>query len=132
MKLTLSGRVERGEGMATSLGCPTANIAVEQGVLIPGLGVYVGEARVDGELHYALICISDGRTGYNLKMEVHFLGVDRDLIGKHIDVVLHEKLRDTIPFPGEKEMAVMIAKDLEQARLWAATQMVAQKSFPNY
>lgn len=120
MKLTLSGRVERGEGMATSLGCPTANIAIEQGVLIPALGVYLGEAEVDGVWHDALICISDGRTGYNLKMEVHLLGVNRDLTGKHIEVVLYEKLRDVIPFPGEKEMAAVIASDLERAHAWSA------------
>ena len=119
MKLTLSGRVERGEGMATGLGCPTANIAIEQGVLIPALGVYLGEAQVDGVWHNALICISDGRTGYNLKMEVHLLGVSRDLHGKHIEVVLLEKLRDVIPFPGEAEMAVIIADDLVRARAWA-------------
>ncbi|MCR4314545.1 MAG: riboflavin kinase [Candidatus Uhrbacteria bacterium] len=119
MKLTLSGRVERGEGMATRLGCPTANIAIEQGVLIPALGVYLGEAEVDGVWHDALICISDGRTGYNLKMEIHLLGVNRDLNGKHIEVVLYEKLRDVIPFPGEKEMATIIADDLVRARVWA-------------
>lgn len=119
MKLTLSGRVERGERMATRLGCPTANIAIEQGVLIPALGVYLGEAEVDGMWHDALICISDGRTGYNLKMEIHLLGVNRDLNGKHIEVVLYEKLRDIIPFPGEEEMAVIIADDLVRARAWA-------------
>lgn len=119
MKLTLSGRVERGEGMATSLGCPTANIAIEQGVLIPALGVYLGEAEIDGVWHDSLICISDGRTGYNLKMEVHLLGVNRDLTGEHIEVVLYEKLRDVIPFPGEKEMATIIADDLVRARAWS-------------
>lgn len=121
MRLTVSGRVERGEGMATSLGCPTANIAVEQGVLIPALGVYVGQAQVDGAWHDALICISDGRTGYNLKLEVHLLDGAEDLTGKRIEAVLHEKLRDIIPFPGEKEMATIIAKDLERAHAWAAS-----------
>lgn len=106
--------------MATSLGCPTANIAVEQGVLIPALGVYVGEAQIDGAWHDALICISDGRTGYNLKLEVHLLDGADDLTGKRIEAVLHEKLRDIIPFPGEKEMAAVISKDLERARAWAA------------
>lgn len=105
--------------MATSLGCPTANIAIEQGVLIPALGVYVGEAQVDEAWHDALICISDGRTGYNLKMEVHLLGVNQDLVGKRIEVVLHEKLRDIIPFPGEQAMATIIADDLVRARAWS-------------
>ena len=123
MQLRLSGRVERGEGMATSLGCPTANIAIEQGVLIPALGVYLGDAQVDGKWHPALICISDGRTGYNLKMEVHLLGLNQDFTGKRIEVVLLEKLRDVVPFPGEKEMAKIIADDLERARAWAASRI---------
>jgi riboflavin kinase / FMN adenylyltransferase len=119
MKLTLSGRVEKGEGMATSLGCPTANIAIEQGVLIPALGVYLGEAQVDNVWHNALICISDGRTGFNLKMEVHLLDGGEDLTDKRIDVVLHEKLRDVIAFPGEAEMSKIIAEDLKKAHAWS-------------
>jgi riboflavin kinase/FMN adenylyltransferase len=118
MKLMFSGRVERGEGMATRLGCPTANIAIKGGLLIPGLGVYVGEADLEGVRHSALICISDGRTGFNLKMEVHLLGLNQDLTGKYLQVVLHEKLRDVIPFPGEEQMARMIEKDLFQAKEW--------------
>lgn len=104
--------------MATQLGCPTANIAIEQGVLIPALGVYLGEAEVDGAWYDSLICISDGRTGYNLKMEVHLLGVSFDLLGKQIEVVLYKKLRDVIPFPGEEQMSDIIAQDLIQARAW--------------
>ncbi len=118
MKLTFSGRVERGEGMATRLGCPTANIAIKEGLLIPGLGVYVGEVDLQGVQYPALICVSDGRTGLNLKMEVHLLGFNQDLTGKYLQVILHEKLRDIVPFPGEEEMARMIEHDLSQAREW--------------
>lgn len=107
--------------MATRLGCPTANIAIEQGVLIPALGVYVGEAQVDSTWYPALVCVSDGRTGYNLKLEVHLLGLSRDLSGKRLDVVLHEKIRDIIPFPGEEQMAAIIADDLRRAREWSAS-----------
>ena len=114
--ISFSGRVEKGEGMATQLGCPTANIAVEQGVIIPALGVYVGEAEVDGVTHPSLVCINDGRSGYNLKMEVHILDKCIDLTGKRMNVVLRDKLRELIPFPGEDEMATIIVKDLENAR----------------
>ncbi|MBM5789677.1 hypothetical protein FJZ23_01120 [Candidatus Parcubacteria bacterium] len=117
--LTLQGRVEKGEGMATNLGCPTANIAVEQGAIIPGLGIYVGETEMDEKRYPSLICISDGRTGSNLKMEVHLLdqkGID--LSGKYLSVVLFEKIREVIPFPGEQEMAEIIAGDLTKAKDW--------------
>ncbi len=120
--LSFSGRVEKGEGIATGLGCPTANVAVEQGATIPSLGVYIGEAEVDGKRFPALICINDGRTGYNLKMEVHLLdqkGIN--LTEKRIMVILLDKLRDLIPFPGDEVMTEMIKDDLAKAKEWFAT-----------
>jgi riboflavin kinase / FMN adenylyltransferase len=118
MQLSFQGRVVPGEGMARRLGCPTANIAVEQGVIIPALGVYVGETEVDGRRYGSLICINDGRTGYNLKMEVHLLGQDIELNGKRIKVKLVDKLRDLIPYPGESEMAEIVQQDIVRATDW--------------
>lgn len=116
--LTFRGRVERGEGMARRLGCPTANIAIEQGIIIPALGIYVGVAEVDYLKYPSLICVSDGRTGVNLKMEIHLLDQEKELSGKSMTVVLLEKLRDIIPFPGEEEMARMIKGDMEKSKAW--------------
>ena len=118
MQLSFQGRVVPGEGMARRLGCPTGNIAVEQGVIIPALGVYVGETEVDGRRYGSLICINDGRTGYNLKMEVHLLGQDIELNGKRIKVKLVDKLRDLIPYPGESEMAEIVQQDIVRATDW--------------
>ncbi len=104
--------------MARNLGCPTANIAVEQGAIIPGLGIYVGETELEGARYQSLICINDGRTGYNLKMEVHLFGLEQDLVGKFLKVTLFEKIRDLIPFPGEEEMAKIVKQDLVKAKTW--------------
>lgn len=119
--LTFRGRVERGEGMARRLGCPTANIAIEQGIIIPALGIYVGEAEVDHMRFPSLICVSDGRTGVNLKMEVHLLDQEKELAGKSMTVVLLEKLRDIIPYPGEEEMAKLISEDMKKSKAWFKT-----------
>ena len=116
--LTFHGRVEKGEGIARNLGCPTANIAVEQGVIIPALGVYVGETEVDSVQYPSLICINDGRTGLNLKMEVHLLDQTMDLSNRKLTVVLLDKIRDLIPFPGNEEMTRVIADDMEKSREW--------------
>ncbi|MFA4845930.1 MAG: riboflavin kinase [Patescibacteria group bacterium] len=118
MQVIFGGHVIRGEGMARNLGCPTANIAVEQGAIIPGLGIYVGETEMEGTYYPSLVCINDGRTGYNLKMEVHLLGIEQDLVGKYLKVTLFEKIRDLIPFPGEEEMAVIVKQDLVKAKAW--------------
>jgi riboflavin kinase/FMN adenylyltransferase len=122
MQVTFRGRVEKGEGMATGLGCPTANIAIEQGVVIPGLGVYVADAIVDGEQYPSLVCVSDGRTGYNLKLEVHLLGQKKDLVHKRMEVRLLKKMRDIVPYESKEQMTALIAQDMQQANEWFAQQ----------
>lgn len=121
--LAFQGFVEKGEGMANRLGCPTANIAVEQGGVIPALGVYVGKSEMEGVTYPSLICINDGRTGVNLKMEVHLLDQNIDLTGKKLSVVLLDKIRDLIPFPGEDQMSHIIKDDLEKSRAWFLQQL---------
>lgn len=117
--IVFSGTVVEGEGMAGRvLGCPTANIAIEQGVIIPAMGIYVGETELNGEYYKSLICVSDGRTGFNLKLEVHLLDKTIDLNGKFLKVELFQRLRDIVPFPGDEEMAKIIVKDIIQAREW--------------
>jgi len=53
-------------------------------------------------------------------MEVHLLDQEFDLTGKSMSVVLFEKIRDIIPFPGEEEMAKVIAEDMQKSRAWFA------------
>lgn len=121
--LTLTGRVERGEGIASDLGCPTANLAVEQGVIIPAIGVYVGETVLEGATFPSLVCVNDGRTGLNLKLEVHLLGVCMDLVGKQLSVRLVQKLRDLVPWEGPDQMKALIKKDIEDAKAWFAREV---------
>ncbi len=118
--LLLTGRVERGEGIATGLGCPTANLAVEQGVIIPSLGVYVAETVLEGSTFPSVVCVNDGRTGTNLKLEVHLLDIRTDLSGKQLSVRLVRKLRGLVPWESEEQMSALIAKDLGDARAWFA------------
>ena len=118
--LLLTGRVERGEGIATGLGCPTANLAVEQGVIIPALGVYVAETVLEGSTFPSVVCVNDGRTGMNLKLEVHLLDICRDLSGKHLSVRLIHKMRDLVPWESVEQMRDLISKDLTEARAWFA------------
>ena len=116
--LLLTGRVERGEGIATGLGCPTANLAVEQGVIIPALGVYIAETVLEGSTFPSVVCVNDGRTGTNLKLEVHLLDICRDLSGKQLSVRLVQKLRGLVPWESTEQMSALIAKDLGDARAW--------------
>ncbi|MFH1404764.1 MAG: riboflavin kinase [Patescibacteria group bacterium] len=117
--LIICGHIEKGEGIAKGLGCPTANITVEQGILIPGLGVYIGEATVLHCEFPALVCINDGRGNGRLKIEVHLLGAFmNDLNGEYIEVRIFEKLRDLEPWNSEDQIRGLILKDIKDAHSW--------------
>ncbi len=120
--LILTGRVERGEGIATGLGCPTANLAVEHGVIIPALGVYIAETVYEGSMFPSVVCVNDGRTGTNLKLEVHLLDISKDLAGRQLSVRLIQKMRDLVPWEGEEQMRSLITNDLDRARKWFSSQ----------
>lgn len=117
--LRFSGTIQKGEGIATGLGCPTANVAIGEGQIIPALGVYVGEACVDGACYQALVCINDGKQTGKLKMEVHLFGiVCEDFSGKYMEVSLFDKLRGLEIWENDEQIRQLIAHDLENAKAW--------------
>lgn len=116
--LTLSGYVKPGEGIATDLGCPTANLEITGGAFIPSVGVYVGFSSFESQRLASLICINDGRTGEQLKVEVHILNQEIDLRGKFLEVELLEKRRGLVIWESDEQMRALIAKDMLEARKW--------------
>jgi riboflavin kinase/FMN adenylyltransferase len=118
--LFITGVVESGLGLATSLGCPTANLAPEEGLVIPGMGVYLGFTKIDAgeEAFPSVLCVGAGRDQSHFKIEVHLLDTEKELRGKRLTVEVVGKLRSLIPWPGEETMKGMIAEDLVNARHW--------------
>lgn len=117
--LTFTGEVEKGEGIAASLGCPTANISIEHGGIIPGLGIYTGLTEYEGRCYPSLIVITDGRTGSELRLEVNM--IDQcfgNLEGQTLTVYIYDKLRDSIPWESDEKIREMFVEDLIQAKNW--------------
>jgi FAD synthase len=80
--------------------------------------VYVAETVLEGSTFPSVVCVNDGRTGTNLKLEVHLLDICRDLSGKQLSVRLVQKLRGLVPWESTEQMSALIAKDLGDARAW--------------
>src|SRR3989344_3451578 len=116
-QVILSGTVVKGFGLATRLGCPTANIVIGSNTVIPSLGVYVAQTEIEGKRFPSLVFVSQGHAGNALKLETHLIGEEPGpLIGKRISVFLLEKRRPVVPYDGEDAMRGRIAKDLADAR----------------
>lgn len=115
------GEVVHGDGRgAAELGYPTANVAVPDGVALPGLGIYAGHYRhPDGSRHPAAISVGRRPTFYeaaNPLVEAHLLDFDGDLYGQEARVSFTARLREERRFDSVGELIAQMGRDVAAAR----------------
>lgn len=118
----LSGVVVAGEGRGVGLSAPTANLDVGDRFL-PPRGVYVSEARVDGDSFAAVTNVGVRPTfddGDDVTVETHLLEGNADLYGKRISVAFLKRLRDERRFEDADALAAQIRADVEAANRYFA------------
>ena len=110
----LDGIVVSGDQRGGTLGYPTANLAVDPGLLVPRYGIYAG-AALD---HRAAVSIGTNPHygGEERRIEPHLLDFEGDLYGRRLVVELWERLRDEQVFGSEQELIDQIARDVDATR----------------
>lgn len=113
----LTGQVTRGAERGRTLGVPTANLS-GIGTVLPGFGVYAGQAMVSGRDYRAAINIGPNPTFAEgaTKIEVHLIDFVGDLYGQSLSVDLIRRLRDIRKFAGIDELKQQLAADISAAR----------------
>ena len=114
----LDGTVVSGDQRGGTLGYPTANLAVEPTLLVPGYGIYAGAATVDGRAYRAAVSIGTNPHygGDERRIEPHLLDFEGDLYGRRLVVELWRRLRDEQVFESEQALVEQIARDVEATR----------------
>lgn len=114
------------------LGFPTANLQLEESLLLPKPGVYAALAEVDPKV-LTLPGVYTGREGFyikgvanigtnptfgeeSLRVETHLLDFHSDIYGKAFRVHFIQRLRDERKFDGVTELIEQIRRDSEKAR----------------
>jgi riboflavin kinase / FMN adenylyltransferase len=110
----LEGEVVAGDARGRGLGFPTANVAVRRELVVPGRGIYAGEAAG----HRAAISVGTNPHygGRELRVEAFLLDFEGDLYGRRLVVELWRRLRDERAFASEEELVAQIARDVEETR----------------
>lgn len=113
-----TGTVVSGKGLGRTLGVPTANLLVPEGVQIPGFGVYICRAWIDGAGYPAVTNVGVRPTvsGQNVTVEPWILDFAGDLYGKELTLEFHQFLRPERKFPSLEELRLEIQKNREQTR----------------
>lgn len=111
----LTGRVIRGDGRGRELGIPTANLKpLDEHKLLPGNGVYVVTAEMDGRTVVGMANIGTRPTFTNDTeriLEVHFLDLDQDLYGQEVTVTFRQFLRKEQTFASKEAFLEQLAQD---------------------
>lgn len=112
----ISGVVGRGRGLGHRLLYPTANLTIDREKLLPRKGVYGVEILSGGQEYHGVCNIgvnptvsSSGRES----VEVHIIGLQRELYGETLTVRFCRRIRDEIKFSDPQALKEQITHDIE-------------------
>lgn len=114
----LTGTVTSGRGLGRTIGVPTANLLLPEGLLTPKFGVYACLAVIDGEKYAAVTNIGNRPTvgGHRVTVEPWILDFAGDLYGKQITLEFYKFLRPEVKFPDLDALRQEIQKNGEETR----------------
>ena len=112
----LSGYVVPGRRIGRTIGVPTANILLPDGVMIPKLGVYACTCVIDGKIYVAVPNVGHRPTvgGHQTRAESWILDFDGDLYGKYMTLQFHQFLRPEQKFDSLEQLRTQIQTDAAQ------------------
>lgn len=117
---TLHGTVVSGKQLGRKLGFPTANIeASDKHKIIPGYGVYVVYAQINGKQHSGMLNIGTrptfNKNADNRSIEVNIFDFEGDIYGKELTLIFIDKIRDEQKFEGVEMLVKQLKLDKASA-----------------
>lgn len=115
----MSGRVAHGDKRGRTIGFPTANIFLHRRAS-PISGVFMVEMfGLDREPWPGVANLGARPTvdGTRSLLEVHLLGLDQEIYGRHVHVDFLQRLRAERRFPSFDDLKTQIIADVEQAKV---------------
>lgn len=112
----LTGEVVAGRQVGRTIGIPTANLLLPEGLLCPRHGVYACKALFDGQEYAAVTNIGTRPTvgGHRVTVEPWILDYSGDLYGKTVTLEFHKFLRPEQKFSSLEDLKAEIQKNAAQ------------------
>lgn len=116
---SLSGRIVHGKGLGHTFGCPTVNVDIPDGKILPARGVYFTVCRIGDTLFHAVtnvgVCPTFGDTDKTV-CENHLIDVSRELYGEYAEVIFLAFRRSEKRFDSPEELYKTVREDITAAR----------------
>ena len=115
----LSGTVVKGRQVGRTIGIPTANLTIPEGVIVPAYGVYATRVVTKTGTYLAVTnvgvrpTVDDGR---GVTVEPWILDYEGDLYGQTIRLEFYKRLRGERKFASLEELKQEIERNAKQTR----------------
>jgi riboflavin kinase/FMN adenylyltransferase len=116
---TLSGPVVHGKQLGRTIGIPTSNLVIPDGVLMLPFGVYATQVALNGTMYNAVTNVGVRPTVERtdrVTVEPWILDFDGDLYGQTIRVDFYKHLRGEKKFSSVDELKEEILKNAQETR----------------
>ena len=119
----LTGRVLHGQKLGRTLGVPTANLQIPEGITVPKFGVYACRLMIDGTSYAAVanVGIRPTVSGSGITVEPWILDFEGDLYGKELRLEFYRFLRQERKFSDLDALKRQIQEDAAQTRQYFET-----------
>lgn len=119
LPICLTGTVIHGKAKGRTVGMPTANLSVPEGMKLPKTGVYASRVRIGEEIFLGVTNVGtrpsvDDRE--EITIETLILDFDRDIYEQEIAVELHAYLRPIKRMESLKAVQLQVEKDSLRVR----------------
>lgn len=115
----ISGTVIKGHQLGRTIGIPTANIALDPGIIEPAHGVYAAKAVADGREYMAVTNVGVRPTVDSsgvVTVEPYIIDFQGDLYGKCLTLELYQFLRPESKFASLQELQAAIQENVRQTQ----------------
>jgi len=115
---TLSGEVINGKKLGRTIGFPTANLKYDENFILPKVGVYYTNIKVNNKIYKGITSVGNNPTveGKKLTIETYILDYNKDIYGEKIDISFIKKIRDMKKFNNVEELKNQLEKDKSFAK----------------
>lgn len=117
---SISGEVIHGRELGRTIGVPTANLRIGEGMLLPKAGVYSADVNVPGRGSFRGVVNvgdnptveSDGKT----RVEAHIIDFSGDIYGHTITLEFRRRIRDERRFASLADLREQIGRDIAASK----------------
>ena len=115
----ITGRVIHGDARGRTIGFPTANLQIDEDLLVPTNGVYAVTSKIGNKIYAGMMNIGTRPTftsGSIRTVEVFFLDFSGDLYNFDLVIDIHARIRSEKKFRSSKEIINQLNEDREKTK----------------